>query len=124
MASGTLFIFDTSLPGGLVAGYGSLRYAQTMAFTTLVLAQLFNVFNSRSDEHSAFRAMFQNHWLWSAIGLSLVLQVAVIYAPFLQQAFSTVALGARDWLRCTLVASSVLWMRELSKAVARGLKSR
>jgi len=95
-----------------------------MAFTTLVLAQLFNVFNSRSDEHSAFRAMFQNHWLWSAIGLSLVLQVAVIYAPFLQQAFSTVALGARDWLRCTLVASSVLWMRELSKAVARGLKSR
>jgi Ca2+-transporting ATPase len=124
MASGTLFIFDTSLPGGLVEGSGSLRYAQTMAFTTLVLAQLFNVFNSRSDEHSAFRGMFQNHWLWSAIGLSLVLQVAVVYAPFLQQAFSTVALGARDWLRCTLVASSVLWMRELSKAVARALKSR
>jgi Ca2+-transporting ATPase len=124
MASGTLFIFDTSLPGGLVEGSGNLRYAQTMAFTTLVLAQLFNVFNSRSDEHSAFRAMFQNHWLWSAIGLSLALQVAVIYTPFLQQAFSTVALDASDWLRCTLVASSVLWMRELSKAVARAFKSR
>jgi Ca2+-transporting ATPase len=119
MASATLFIFDISLPGGLVGGSGTLRYAQTMAFTTLVLAQLFNVFNSRSDERSAFWNLFQNHWLWLAIGLSLLLQIAVIYVPFLQQAFSTVALNSRDWLRCTLAASSVLWLRELSKAVAR-----
>jgi P-type Ca2+ transporter type 2C len=124
MASAALFIFDISLPGGLVGGSGSLRYAQTMAFTTLVLAQLFNVFNSRSDERSAFWNLFQNHWLWLAIGLSLLLQIAVIYVSFLQQAFSTVALNSRDWLRCTLAASSVLWLRELSKAVARLAHSR
>jgi Ca2+-transporting ATPase len=124
MASATLFIFDISLPGGLMGGSGSLRYAQTMAFTTLVLAQLFNVFNSRSDERSAFRNLFQNHWLWLATGLSLVLQTAVIYVPFLQQAFSTVALSTRDWLHCALAASSVLWLRELSKAVVRGVHSR
>ena len=51
MAAGTLFVLDASLPGGLVAGTGDLRYAQTMAFTTLMLFQLFNVFNARSDAH-------------------------------------------------------------------------
>lgn len=44
-----------------------------MAFTTLMLFQLFNVFNARSDEQSAFHRFFQNRWLWGAIGLSLVL---------------------------------------------------
>ena len=48
-----------------------MRYAQTMAFTTLMLFQLFNVFNARSDERSAFDGLFTNHWLWAAIGLSL-----------------------------------------------------
>ena len=90
-----------------------------MAFTTLMLFQLFNVFNARSDERSAFDGLFTNPWLWAAIGLSLLLHVAVIYVPFLQQAFSTVSLSAGDWLRCAAVASSVLWLRELSKVVTR-----
>ena len=122
MAAGTLLVLDASLPGGLVEGEGSMRYAQTMAFTTLVLAQLFNVFNARSDERSAFRGLFENHWLWAAIGLSVALQAAVVYTPVLQQAFSTVPLSSRDWLGCALVASSVLWMRELSKVLMRGAR--
>ena len=69
-----------------------------MAFTTLMMFQLFNVFNARSDERSAFDGLFRNHWLWAAIGLSLLLHVAVIYVPFLQQAFSTMSLSAGDWL--------------------------
>ncbi len=119
MAAGTLFVLDASMPGGLVAGAGDLRYAQTMAFTTLVLCQLFNVFNARSDDASAFSRVFANAWVWAAVGLSLALQAAVIHAPVLQQAFSTTALSGGDWLRCLLVASSVLWARELVKAVAR-----
>ena len=110
-----------ALPGGLIEGSGNMRYAQTMAFTTLMFFQLFNVFNARSDEQSAFDGLFSNRWLWAAVGLSLVLQAAVIYVPFLQQAFSTVSLSAGDWLRCVAVASSVLWLRELSKLVTRGL---
>jgi Ca2+-transporting ATPase len=94
MAAGTLIVIDASLPGGLIEGSGSLGYAQTMAFTTLMMFQLFNVLNARSDERSAFRGLFRNHWLWAAIGLSLFLHVAVIYVPFLQEAFSTVSLGA------------------------------
>ena len=68
MAAGTLFVLDASLPGGFVDGAGDLRYAQTMAFTTLMLFQLFNVFNARSDERSAFSGLFTNRWLWISVG--------------------------------------------------------
>ena len=47
------------------------------------------------------------------------LQVCVVYTPFLQRAFSTESLRLGDWLRCTAVASSVLWLREIQKAVER-----
>ena len=101
----------------------TLRYAQTMAFTTLMLFQLFNVFNARSDERSAFAGLFTNRWLWISVALSLALHAAVIYTPFLQQAFSTTALDVRDWLGCAAVASSVLWLGELAKAIIRWLKA-
>jgi Ca2+-transporting ATPase len=124
MAAGTLFVLDASLPGGLIEGSGTMRYAQTMAFTTLVFFSLFTVFNARSDERSAFIGMFSNPWLWGAVLLSLLLQMAVIYIPFLQHAFSTVSLSVGDWLRCAAVASSVLWLRELSKLFTRARASR
>ena len=110
-------MLDASLPGGLIEGSGTISYGQTMAFTTLTLFQLFNVFNARSDERSAFSEMFTNEWLWAAVGFSLMLHAAVVYAPFLQQAFSTVDLTATDWLLCAVVASSVLWLREVSKVI-------
>ena len=119
MAAGTLAVLDASLPGGFIEGSGTIGYAQTMAFTTLTLFQLFNVFNARSDHASAFHGMFANRWLWAAVGLSLALQIAVIYTPFLQSAFSTTNLGVTDWLFCAAVASSVLWLREASKLVGR-----
>jgi Ca2+-transporting ATPase len=124
MAVGTLYILDSSLPGGLVEGSGSLPYAQTMAFTTVVLYSLFVVFNARSDKHSAFVGLFSNKWLWGAVMLSFLLQVAVVYVPILQQAFSTVSLSLNDWLLCAAVASSVLWLRELSKIVVRTREDR
>jgi len=119
MAAGTLLVLDASLPGGFVEGSGDLRHAQTMAFTTLVLFQMFNVLNARSDERSAFAGLFTNRWLWTALGVSLLLQVVVIYAPFLQRAFGTVNLSAQNWLFCAAVSSSVLWLREVSKLVPR-----
>ena len=124
MAAGTLLVLDASLPGGLIEGAGTMRYAQTMAFTTLVFFSLFTLFNARSDERSAFVGLFSNKWLWAAVLLSLLLQAAVIYIPLLQQAFSTVALSAGDWLRCAALGSSVLWLRELSKVVTRARSRR
>ena len=115
MAVGTLFVLDASLPGGFISGVGDLRYAQTMAFTTLMLFQIFNVINARSDERSAFAELFVNVWLWAAIAGSIGLQIVVVHVPLLQPAFGTTDLTGRDWLFCAAVASSVLWLRELSK---------
>ena len=84
-----------------------------------MLFQTFNVVNARSDERSAFAHIFTNKWLWIAVAGSVALQMLVVYAPFLQRAFGTVSLGGRDRLSCIAIASSVLWLRELSKLVAR-----
>jgi len=124
MAIGTLFVLDASLPGGFVDGSGDLPYAQTIAFTTLMLFQVFNVINARSDEQSAFVHLFTNGWLWAALVVSVALQVVVVYVPGLQHAFGTVALSGRDWLFCVAVASSVLWLREASKLLARVTRGR
>ncbi|PTM42751.1 cation-translocating P-type ATPase [Bosea sp. 124] len=119
MATGTLLVLDASLPGGLIEGSGTVGYAQTMAFTTLTMFQLVNVFNARSDERSAFAGLFSNRWLWAALVMSLLLHAAVIYVPVLQRTFSTTPLSPGDWLVCAAVASSVLWLRELSKLLTR-----
>jgi P-type Ca2+ transporter type 2C len=119
MAAGTLFALDASMPGGLVDGSGDLRYGQTIAFTTLMLFQIVNVVNARSDERSAFSHLFTNRWLWAAIVGSVGLQALVVYVPLLQRAFGTTSLSAADWLFCAGVASFVLWLSELSKLIAR-----
>ena len=124
MAAGTLLVLDASLPAGLIEGDGDIRYAQTMAFTTLVFFSMFTVFNARSDETSAFSGLFTNKWLWASVLLSVVLQMAVVYVPFLQAAFSTTALSLSDWVVCTSVGSSVLWLRELTKLISRSRSRR
>jgi len=117
MAVVTLASLDLTLPGGLIEGSGTIVEARTMAFTTLVLAQLFNCFNARSDRKSALRNLFTNPLLWGAIALSLGLQVAVVHLAFLNQAFDTTPLGPGDWLICTGLASLVLWADEAKKLI-------
>jgi magnesium-transporting ATPase (P-type) len=118
MAVVSLLALDLRLAGGFVGGSGGIDEARTMAFTTLVLAQLFNCFNARSARASAFHGLFTNRWLWSAIALSVVLQVAVVQLEFLNDAFGTTPLSAEEWLICTGLASIVLWTSELRKLVA------
>jgi Ca2+-transporting ATPase len=100
----------------------NISVASSLIFTTLMLLQMFNVLNARSDERSAFAHLFTNQWLWAALGVSLVLQVVVLYASSLQRAVGTVSLSGVDWLFCTAVASSVLWFREISKLLARAIR--
>jgi P-type Ca2+ transporter type 2C len=119
MAFVTLLALDLRLPGGMVGGSGTIDEARTMAFTTLVLAQLFNCFNARSDRTSAFRHLFTNRILWGAVALSCLLQVAVVEAPFLNDAFDTTPLGLDEWAICIALASAVLWAAEAKKAVKR-----
>ncbi|WP_419707234.1 cation-translocating P-type ATPase [Promicromonospora sp. NFX87] len=119
MGIATLLAIDIFLPGGLVEGTDSLAVARTAGFTTLVLAQLFNVLNSRSETTSAFHRMFAGRWLWGAIGLGVLLQVAVVQVPFLQVAFGTASLDLAHWGVAVAMASSVLWFDELRKLLWR-----
>jgi magnesium-transporting ATPase (P-type) len=119
MAVVTLIALDLHLPGGLIGGSGTITEARTMAFTTLVLAQLYNCFNARSDRTSAFHQMFANPLLWAAIALSVALQVAVVHVPLLNDAFDTAPLTVGGWATCAALASAVLWADELRKLARR-----
>ena len=119
MAAVTLVALDLTLRGGVLGGSGDIEEARTVAFTTLVLAQLFNCFNARSDRTSAFRQLFTNRLLWGAIALSVVLQVAVVQLPILNDAFGTTPLAPADWLLCAGLASVVLWADEAKKLLER-----
>ena len=119
MALVTLLTIDLSLPGGLIEGTHTLDSARTAGFTVLVLAQLFNCFNARSDHTSAFVRPFVNPWLWGAIALALLLQVAVVHLQWLNLAFGTVPLTPAQWALCAAMASGVLWYSELRKLVVR-----
>ncbi|MBX3638498.1 MAG: cation transporting ATPase C-terminal domain-containing protein, partial [Rubrivivax sp.] len=110
---------DLYLPGGLIEGDESLANARTAAFTVLVLAQLFNCFNARSETASAFGHLFANRWLWGAVALSAAMQVAVVHLPALNLAFGTVPLSAPQWAVCVAMASGVLWFGELRKLLFR-----
>ena len=73
-----------------------------MGFTILVFAQMLNALCSRSHDQSVFVGLFANKWLWGAIALSALLQVVVIYVPFLNTAFGTDAavrrrMGRMSW---------------------------
>lgn len=115
----TLLTLDWHLPGGLIEGHHSLDLARTAAFTVLVFAQLFNAFNARSDTRSAFHQLFVNPWLWGAVGLSALLQVAVVHLPVLHVAFGTAPLSLDQWLFCLAMGSAVLWVSEMKKWVGR-----
>lgn len=119
MAAVSLVALDLGLAGGALGGSGEIESARTMAFTTLVLAQLFNAFNARSDRISAFHNLFSNRWLWAAILISVSLQAAVVHLPFMNEAFDTAPLSLYEWAICLGLASIVLWADEVKKLVLR-----
>jgi Ca2+-transporting ATPase len=119
MALLTLLTLDLFLPGGLIEGQQSLTRARTAGFTVLVLAQLFNCFNARSETRSAFSGLFANRWLWATVALSAGLQVAVVHMEFLNRAFGTAPLSLQQWGVCIAMASGVLWSSELRKWAQR-----
>ncbi|WP_156685740.1 cation-translocating P-type ATPase [Mycobacterium sp. Marseille-P9652] len=97
----------------------SLDTARTAGFTVLVISQLFNTINARSETRSAFHRFFANGWLWAAIAVSALLQVGVVQLPWLNTAFTTTPLSPGQWLVCIVVSSSVLWVSEARKLILR-----
>src|SRR5262249_53149653 len=98
-------------------GTEGLRHATTLSFMTLALAQVFHAFNSRSPRRSAFTArLFTNGWLWAAVAVCVLLQVAAVYGPLLHAMLHTTPLPGADWgvvLACSLAPVGVVELVKL-----------
>ncbi len=128
MMFGTLGVFYYALKtGGWIKGTLSLNespyyytYAMTLAFTTLMMFQMFNVINYKTLKSSVFeRGLFSNKWLVGAVVLSICLQLSVVYVPYFNRIFKTVPLSGMDWIVVVLISSSVFWIAEVVKFVKR-----
>lgn len=96
----------------------SLEEARTIAFCTMVSFEWFRAFNARSDEHTVFKlGVLSNRWLLMTISLAIMLQVAVVYMPFLQVAFGTIPIGIDKWGIAILAGSSLFVIEEARKAL-------
>jgi Ca2+-transporting ATPase len=93
---------------------------QTMVFMTLTLSQMGHVLAIRSDRDSLFRqGLLSNKALLGAVTLTFVLQLLVIYTPFLQSFLKTVALSVTDLVLSLILSSIVFWCVELEKWLIR-----
>ncbi|GAB6055041.1 calcium-translocating P-type ATPase, PMCA-type [Methanobacterium movens] len=97
MAVGTLGLYIYQLSIGI-----SEIQARTVAFTVFVMFQIFNVFNCKS------KTGFSNRFLIIAISVSFLLQLMVIYVPFLQDIFRTTAISPVDWALIMVISSLIL----------------
>ena len=115
MAVGTLAVYGWGLGQA-----GDEVKAMTLAFTTFVLFQFFNIFNARAEHGSAFnRQFFSNSKLWQALAAVLVLQVVAVHWGPAQAIFDTVDLTLIEWAVAVVVASSTLLLEEMRKFLMR-----
>jgi Ca2+-transporting ATPase len=116
--------------GALVAGVSILAQAyaihfgsthwQTMAFTVLTLAQMFQVLAVRSDRESLLRqGLFSNRPMLGAVLLIFLMQLAIIYAPPLNPFFNTAPLSAGELALCVALSAVVFVAIEIEKALVR-----
>jgi Ca2+-transporting ATPase len=112
MGVGIFLIFNWAQPRM------SLEEARTVAFCSIVAFEWFRAFNARSDEYTVFRlGLLRNRWLLMSIPVAIMLQLAVIYVPFLQVAFSTVPLGIDKWGIALLAGGSLFVIEETRKVL-------
>ena len=94
----------------------------TMAFLTLSMAEIFHSFNMRSRRQSIVKMGSINWYLVGAMVLSLVLSTAVIYVPFLANAFDFAHISLTEYAISLLLAFCVIPIVEIVKAIQRALK--
>lgn len=95
----TLISFSIGVYINSINGIDDLSLARTMALTTLVIAQLFYVFECRSERFTPFElGFFKNPFLIAAVLCSLSMHLMVLYIPFFQGVFHTVAINWWQWL--------------------------
>ena len=119
MAAGTCAVLYLA-PQMYPDSAGDPLFATTLAFTTFVFYQVFNLLNVRSATGSVFSLQtFTNRAVWVSLGAVVVLQVLVVELDVLQGLFDTTGLTSGQWFLALGVGSTVLWISEIRKAVSR-----
>lgn len=109
-------IADLDLP----ENSGGLSHARTMAFVTLAVSQLFHAFNLRNETKSIFAdGLFSNKYLIYSLLGGILIQVIIIYIPFLAEAFKVTPLRFIDWLLMLGIIAVFMLANEIAKAVMR-----
>lgn len=97
-----------------------VKHFRTIVFTTLTFLQLAHVLAIRSHRQSLFTiGWLSNKSLLGAVSLTIILQLALVYVPFLQKFFQTVALSALELSICIIMSSTLFWAVELEKLLIR-----
>jgi Ca2+-transporting ATPase len=97
-----------------------VQTAETMAFVTLSLCELFRAYTVRSEHASLFKlGLFTNRYMQYAVGLSLILLLLVVFVPFLQPIFNTHSLSGREWMVVLVLALLPAIAEELTKLYLR-----
>jgi Ca2+-transporting ATPase len=97
---------------------------QTETFTVLAVCQWFNALNCESQTRSALRlGVLRNRWLLGGFIVANFLHILVIYTEPMNRLFHTVPIPLADVLLIGAVASSVLWVEEVRKFIARRSRS-
>jgi Ca2+-transporting ATPase len=102
----------------------NLARAQTVAFATLVMAQLIHVFDCRSDKSIFHRNIFENKYLVWAVISSVALLIGVLYIDALQPIFKTVDLGLDDWILVMIGAGIPTFVAGLGSFITMSVVSR
>ncbi|MCL2473414.1 MAG: cation-transporting P-type ATPase [Alphaproteobacteria bacterium] len=93
---------------------------RTITIQTLVIAQMFHLFNSRSIRGFAFNAdFFKNKAVFVVCILLLIMQASITYIPFMNEAFGTVPLDLSSWKYPFILGTAVFIIVEIEKAVMR-----
>ena len=103
--------------GHLVETYNGALIGQTMAFVTLSSAQLFHAFNVKTDHTLFTKKLFNNKFLWGAFALGLVLQIAIIYIPGVNNIFQVLPLNLSQLAICIGLAMSTILIMEIAKLI-------
>jgi len=115
-----LFVGAISIASQAWAIGQDLSYWQTIVFTVLTISQLFHSLAVRSERQSIFQqGIFSNLYMLGAVLLTITLQLAVIYVPFLNGIFNTQPLPLIDLLLCFALSSLTLVAVEIEKGLIR-----
>jgi cation-transporting ATPase F len=103
----------------LELGY-SLDAARTIVMTTIVMMELLCIFSSRSFTAPAIsRNFFGNKWVFIGIGITMAMQLGVIYLPVMNTLFNTVPITPMAWVPVLLIGLALFAVVELEKVVMR-----